>query len=966
MLLFKWIIVGAAYLWVYKPYFSMMKSVPKSKSNKKSPTNHSYLEVIGGREHNLKNINLSIPHYQLVLFTGPSGCGKSSLLYDIIYTGAHCRYLGLRETSQVHGMIQSLDQPEVDELRGLQAVIGIKQETVTSRTPRSTVGTSTEITALLRLLFARIGTAYSYLTGNKMERQSDEQIEAFVLNKFAGKRVRFLAPLIKNKKGHYRELFASLYRKGYERARVNGKIMDITSGMRLERYHNHYIEAVIAEAMVDHDQIKVLKHYLKEGLSLAKGTLIIEVKEKGRMKDYYVSRFLMDPSTGLGYDEPSPNTFSFNSPQGACPKCEGLGTIATVNERAFIPDLKVSIKSGGIVPLGKFERNGIFEEVALFLKKEGYKLTTPLKDIPRDVLEKLLYGGMAPWEVTKERTKGLVAFLLQQYSKKKIEEKFLMQKVCPDCEGRRLKRESLHFKIDGKNIADLSLMDLASLHRWFEGLEKRLRARENTIAKELLKEVRNRLKLLIHIGLDYIHLYRPLQSLSGGESQRMRLATQIGTQLVGVMYMLDEPSIGLHQRDNERLISALKSLRDLGNSVLVIEHDKDTMLAADYLIEIGPGAGKHGGEVVSEGKPEVFLSQPSATRDYLTGKVKMTIPAQRRKGKGISLKLKGCSGHNLQKVDFSLPLGKLIAITGPSGSGKSTLVNRTLVPALYDHLGLKTVAPLGYKQLSGLSHIDKVIQVSQSPIGRTPRSNPATYVGLFTFIRDLFSQLPESKIRGYKAARFSFNVKGGRCPNCDGGGIKVIEMDFLPSTRIPCEVCEGKRYNRETLEIHYRSKSIADVLGMTVEEGCEFFEKHPKIMQKLKALLDVGLGYITLGQHATTLSGGEAQRVKLAKELSKKDTGKTIYILDEPTTGLHFQDIDQLMSVLHKLVDKGNTVVIIEHNLEVIKVADHVIDLGPEGGMHGGHIVVSGTPEQVAAHPTSHTARFLKKELAQG
>lgn len=941
-----------------KPTSSKKKTTLKSASEATS-----FLEVVGGREHNLKNVHLAIPHYKLVLFTGVSGCGKSSLLHDTIYTGAHCRYLGLRETNYVNSFIAALDQPDVDELRGLQAVIGIKQETTTSRTPRSTVGTSTEITALLRLLFARIADAYSHLSGVKMVRQSDEQIERFLINKFIGKEVLLLAPMVKNKKGHYRELFSSLYKKGYEQARVNGEIRRIAPTTHLERYKNHHIEAVVADVLVDRDNLTSLRKVLKEALTLGRGTIIVQEKEDESAQDFYLSRFLMDPSTGLAYDEPSPNTFSFNSPQGACPTCEGLGSVKTVNEYAFIPDPSLTIKQGGIVPLGPYKRNGIFEEISAYLKKYGYTISTPLKDISREILEKLFYGGLDPIKVAKERKIGLVSYIFHQYSKKVVEEEFLTRQLCPMCEGKRLNKEALHFKINGKNMADLSLMDLKTLHTWFEEVGETLTSKQYKIAEELLKEIRTRLQLLLHIGLNYLHLYRPIQTLSGGESQRLRLATQIGTQLVGVMYILDEPSIGLHQRDNTRLIEALKDLRDLGNSVLVIEHDKDTMLAADYLIEIGPGAGTHGGEIVAKGSPEAFITQKSATAAYLKGEREIAIPEKRREGNGHTLLLKECSGHNLKDVTLKLPLGKFITITGVSGSGKSTLVNRTLLPALYEHLGLKTKQPLPYKKVTGLGHIDKVIQVNQAPIGRTPRSNPATYTGLFSFIRELFSQLPESKIRGYKIGRFSFNVKGGRCPTCEGGGIKLIQMDFLPSTRIPCETCQGRRYNRETLEIHYKGKSIADVLDMTIEEAATFFEKHPRIHHRIMALMQVGLGYITLGQHATTLSGGEAQRVKLASELAKKDTGKTLYVLDEPTTGLHFQDIHQLLKVLQKLVDKGNTVIVIEHNLDVVKVADHVIDLGPEGGAEGGNIITTGTPEQVATHPSSHTARFLKKEL---
>ncbi|MEM7361930.1 MAG: excinuclease ABC subunit UvrA [Bacteroidota bacterium] len=943
-------------------FYSMQRATPPSQTKKPFLEGDSFLEVIGGREHNLKNVNLAIPHYRLVLFTGVSGCGKSSLLHDIIYTGAHCRYLGLRETNYVNQLIQSLDQPEVDELRGLQAVIGIRQETTTSRTPRSTVGTSTEITALLRLLFARIADAYSYLSGEKMVRQSDEQIERFLMQRFEGKKVLLLAPMIKNKKGHYRELFSSLYKKGYRQARVNGVLRPILPSTRLERYKNHHIEAVVADMQIAPKDLSSLREKLKEGLELGRGTLIVHTEGK-KGTDYYLSRLLMDPATGLAYDEATPNTFSFNSPQGACPVCQGLGNVQTVDEKELIPNPALSFQEGGIPSLNVQKYDAILQEISFFLEDHGYTLSTPIQQIKRKDLDKLLYGGLDPIEVVKTRSLGLVSYLLEHQSTKKMEEELLVRQVCPCCEGKRLKKEALHFKIDGKNIADLSLMDLRMLYEWFEKLSGHLTSRQHKIADELLKEIRTRLRLLLHIGLDYLHLFRPVQTLSGGENQRLRLATQIGTQLVGVMYILDEPSIGLHQRDNEKLIQALKSLRDLGNSVLVIEHDKDTMLAADYLIEIGHGAGQHGGKIVAQGIPKDFLKQKSTTADYLTGKRSIPVPQERRKGNSHLLTLKGCSGHNLKNASLTLPLGKFITVTGVSGSGKSTLINRTLLPALYEHLGLKTKSPLPYESIDGLAHIDKVIQVSQSPIGRTPRSNPATYTGLFTSIRDLFAQLPESKIRGYKVGRFSFNVKGGRCATCQGGGIKLIQMDFLPNTRVPCETCEGRRYNRETLEIHYRGKSIADVLSMTVEEALAFFEKHPKIHQKINALMQVGLGYITLGQHATTLSGGEAQRVKLATELAKKDTGKTLYILDEPTTGLHFQDIHQLLKVLHKLVEKGNTIIVIEHNLDVIKVADHIIDLGPEGGGDGGSVVVTGTPEEVAKHPISHTARFLRKEL---
>lgn len=928
-------------------------------------TNH-YLEVIGAREHYLKNINVRLPHRQLIVLTGVSGSGKSSLAFDTIYAEGHRRHMETLETSYVSNFIDSLERPNVDKIHGLPSVIGIKQETGSQRTLRSTIGTTTEIYAFLRLLFARTAIAYSYLTGKKMIKQSDEQIEALLIKKNAGQKIILLAPLIKGRKGNYQALFNQLHEKKFTKVRLNGTIVNITPGMQVDRYKNHDIELVIDELVVNVKDTTPLRKALHLAMHYGKGTIMTQGEKDTKL--HYYSKHLMDPTTGLAYEEPSPNTFSFNSPYGACPTCQGFGQVVYIDEEKLIPNPNLSIGEGGILPLASYTPNfSIFKNAVLILKKKGYSLTTPIKDIPAELLDKILYGNrgknLTLQSITQKR-EGLLGFLVERsHRKKNLLDDYSQTKTCPSCQGARLKKEALHFFINGKNIAELSLMTLQSLYNWFEDIETHLNEKQNQIAQDLLKEIRKRLRLILEIGLHYLHLHRPLKTLSGGESQRIRLATQLGTQLMGILYILDEPSIGLHQRDNQKLIQALQSLRDIGNTILVIEHDEETMLSADYLLDIGPKAGKHGGELVAAGTPTEFLQQKSTTADFLKGEKTIAIPKKRRKGNGQTISLKACTGHSLKNIDLHLPLNQLICITGVSGSGKSTLIQHTLIPALNQHFGLLTSKPLPYKNTQGLKHINKLIVINQSSIGRTPRSNPATYTGLFNFIRTLFTSLPEAKIRGYKPGRFSFNVKGGRCETCQGAGIKLIEMDFLPSVRVLCETCKGSRYNRETLEVRYKGKSIADILDMTVEEAMKFFEKYPNIFRKLKALNDVGLGYITLGQHATTFSGGESQRIKIATELSKRDTGQTLYILDEPTTGLHFQDIQQLLKVLNQLVDKGNTVLVIEHNLDVIKVADHIIDLGPESGEAGGQIIAQGTPEQVAKHAKSHTGRFLKTIL---
>ncbi|MCS5490686.1 excinuclease ABC subunit UvrA [Algoriphagus limi] len=931
-----------------------------------------FIEIFGAREHNLKNLDVRIPRNQLVVVTGLSGSGKSSLAFDTIYAEGQRRYLE-SFSAYARSFLGGMERPDVDKINGLSPVIAIEQKT-TSKNPRSTVGTVTEIYDFMRLLYARAGEAFSYLTGNKMIRQTEDQIIEQLFSKFSGKKLYLLAPVVKGRKGHYRELFEQIRKMGFSKVRIDGVVMEMVPKMQVDRYKIHDIEIVIDRIVADEADRYRITQSIKSALQHGKGVMMVR-DEEGQI--HHFSKYLMDPETGLSYDEPAPNLFSFNSPYGACPTCNGLGITEEITKESIIPDPSLSITRGGIAPLGEYRDIWIFKKIDAILKHYKCSMSTPIGKLPEKVVDVLLYGSQVEvavdsvkypgtkWHTTFE---GIINFLQkhQEGSSEKVQEwvsEFTVTKTCPDCEGYRLKKEALHFKIDDTHIGELAMTNIRDLGRWFEGLEERLNEKQQVIAAEVLKEIRKRIGFLLDIGLDYLTLNRPLRTLSGGEAQRIRLATQIGTQLVGVLYILDEPSIGLHQRDNVKLIKALQSLRDLGNSVLVVEHDKDMMLESDFVLDMGPGAGRHGGHVVAQGHPKDILKQGGVTADYLKGKLGLPIPEERRKGKGLSLELEGATGNNLKNVNLSIPLGTLTLITGVSGSGKSTLIHETLYPILRQHFYSSKKEPMPYSKISGLEHLDKVIEVDQSPIGRTPRSNPATYTGVFSDIRALFTELPEAKIRGYKPGRFSFNVKGGRCEDCEGAGMKLIEMDFLPDVHIPCETCKGKRYNRETLEVRFKGKSISDVLEMTVEQAVEFFENQPKILRKIKTLNDVGLGYITLGQHATTLSGGEAQRVKLATELSKKDTGKTFYILDEPTTGLHFQDIELLMNVLQKLVDKGNTVLIIEHNLDVIKVADYIVDLGPEGGDQGGQIIIEGTPEKVAANSKSHTGKFLKMEL---
>jgi excinuclease ABC subunit A len=931
-----------------------------------------FLEIFGAREHNLKNIDLKIPRNKVVVVTGLSGSGKSSLAFDTIYAEGQRRYME-SFSAYARSFLGGMERPDVDKINGLSPVIAIEQKT-TSKNPRSTVGTVTEIYDFMRLLFARAADAFSYHSGKPMIRQTEDQILEQLFTKFAGKKLYLLAPVVKGRKGHYRELFEQVRKLGFSKVRVDGVVLEVAPKMQLDRYKIHDIEIVIDRIVAEESDRFRITQSLKSALQHGKGVLMIR-EESGEI--HYFSKYLMDPETGLSYEEPAPNSFSFNSPYGACPSCNGLGVMEEITRESIFPDPSLSITRGGIAPLGEYRDIWIFKKIEALLKHYKCSLSTPIKDLPEAVIEVLLYGDKievavdsvkypgTQWNTTFE---GIINFLqkYQEGSSDKIQEwvaEFTISKTCTECQGYRLKKEALHFKLDGTHIGELAMMDIQGLASWFEGLESRLSEKQQRIGAEVLKEIRKRIGFLLDIGLDYLSLNRPLRTLSGGEAQRIRLATQIGTQLVGVLYILDEPSIGLHQRDNVKLIQALKRLRDLGNSVLVVEHDKDMMLESDYIVDMGPGAGRHGGHVVAAGPPAQILQSDSVTAQYLQGKLGLDIPSTRRAGTGEQLVLKGAHGNNLKHVTVSFPLGTLIVVTGVSGSGKSTLIHETLFPLLNREFYNSKKEPMPFDRIEGLKQLDKVIEVDQSPIGRTPRSNPATYTGMFADIRTLFTELPESKIRGYKPGRFSFNVKGGRCEDCEGAGMKLVEMDFLPDVHIPCETCKGKRYNRETLEVRFKGKSISDVLDMTVEQAVEFFEFQPKILRKVITLSEVGLGYITLGQHATTLSGGEAQRVKLATELSKKDTGKTFYILDEPTTGLHFQDIDLLMNVLQKLVEKGNTVLVIEHNLDVIKVADYLIDMGPEGGNKGGTVVVQGSPEQVAAHPQSHTGRFLKQEL---
>ncbi len=930
------------------------------------------VEVFGARVHNLRNVDVSFPRNQLVVITGLSGSGKSSLAFDTIYAEGQRRYM---ETFSAYSrqFLGGMERPDVDKISGLSPVISIEQKT-TSKNPRSTVGTITEVYDFMRLLYARAGEAFSYVTGKKMERMSEDQIVDRILQQFDGQAVNILAPVVKGRKGHYRELFEQIWKQGYVKVRVDGEILDITPKMQADRYKIHDIEIVVDRLQVSQDGRKRLYDSVLQAMKAAKG--IIKISDKAN-QEYFYSRYLMDAESGISYDEPQPNTFSFNSPYGACPHCDGLGYVFNIDRRAVIPNPKLSIMKGGLAPLGEYRDTWNFQVIKAVGKKFGFSLSTPIENLseehvgilldgsPQTITLPLSYGG---WSAKEHQFvfDGLFRMLEEQQERMggngQLDE-YRAQETCPSCKGGRLKTESLHFKVAGKNIHELSVMDIRSLAEWFENVEESLDARQRTIAAEILKEIRARLGFLLDVGLSYLTLGRTARTLSGGEAQRIRLATQIGSQLVNVLYILDEPSIGLHQRDNERLIGALKNLRDIGNSVLVVEHDKDMILNADYVIDMGPAAGWHGGLVVAQGTPQELMRSHTLTASYLNGERQIAIPERRREGNGNVLEIIGASGNNLKNVSASFPLGTLTVVTGVSGSGKSSLVTETLYPILNQHFFRSKKAPLPYKEIKGLENIDKVIEIDQSPIGRTPRSNPSTYTGVFSDIRALFVQLPESKIRGYKPGRFSFNVKGGRCETCQGAGMKVIEMNFLPDVQVPCETCHGKRYNRETLEVRYRGKSISDVLDMSIDEAVGFFENIPSIYRKIKTLQDVGLGYITLGQSSVTLSGGEAQRVKLATELSKKDTGKTFYILDEPTTGLHFEDVNVLLQVLYRLVDRGNTVLVIEHNLDVVKVADWVIDLGLEGGEAGGQIVFSGTPEALAKNKKSETARFLKAEM---
>lgn len=934
----------------------------------------SEVEVYGARVHNLKNIDISFPRNKLVVITGLSGSGKSSLAFDTIYAEGQRRYM---ETFSAYSrqFLGGMERPDVDKISGLSPVIAIEQKT-TSKNPRSTVGTITEIYDFMRLLFARTGEAYSYISGEKMERMSEDQIFNTILEKFDGKPVNILAPVVKGRKGHYRELFEQIRKQGYIKVRIDGDIVDLAPKMQVDRYKIHDIEIVVDRLVVTNIDKKRLHTSIQLALKTAKG--IIKLSDQDN-NEYFFSKYLMDPVSGISYDEPQPNSFSFNSPYGACGRCDGLGYIFEVDESAVIPNPKLNILQGGLAPLGEYRETWVFQILKALGKKYNFSLSTPLEKIPEEMVNIILNGSddiiTVPVEYNKWNVQnyqisfdGIIKMLEEQTGKRGDEvgedlENFRVVKTCPECDGARLKKESLHIKVDNKNIFELSSMDIFGLSSWFSTLESRLDERQNVIAKEILKEIRARIGFLLDVGLNYLTLNRTAKTLSGGEAQRIRLATQIGSQLVNVLYILDEPSIGLHQRDNARLISALKNLRDIGNSVLVVEHDKDMILEADYVIDMGPAAGVHGGEVVAKGTPAQIRSAKTTTTAYLSGEREIETPKKRRSGSGNKLIIKNASGNNLQNVSVEFPLGKLICVTGVSGSGKSSLITETLYPVLNKHFFRAKKQPLPFKKIEGLAYIDKVIEIDQAAIGRTPRSNPSTYTGVFSDIRNLYVQLPEAKIRGYKPGRFSFNVKGGRCETCQGAGMKVIEMNFLPDVQVPCEECSGKRYNRETLEVRYHGKSISDVLDMSIEEAVAFFEPIPSIFRKIKTLNDVGLGYIKLGQSSTTLSGGEAQRVKLATELSKKDTGQTFYILDEPTTGLHFEDINVLLGVLNRLVDHGNTVLVIEHNLDVVKVADWVIDLGPEGGAGGGQILFEGTPEQLLKIENSHTGKFLRLEM---
>lgn len=967
------------------PYFPvileteiMKKKTQRTASGKEQIANDQ-IAIMGAREHNLKNIDVAIPKNKMVVFTGVSGSGKSSLAFDTIYNEGQRRYME-SFSAYARQFMGDMERPDVDKITGLSPVISIEQKT-TNKNPRSTVGTVTEVYDFLRLLYARIGEAHSYNTGKKMVKFSEDEIVAEVFLKYEGQRVTLLAPVVRGRKGHYRELFEEIRKKGFVKVRVDGEIIDIKENMQLDRYKIHDIEIVIDRLKVSKETQPRISGSIQEALRLGKDLLFIWLNDKNKLVQY--SKQLVCADTGISYEEPSPNSFSFNSPYGACPGCKGLGQVYAISQELLIPNRSLSVKKGGLVPLGEQRSASVYQQVVQFARKHKIKLDTPLEKLDEKASDLLLFGDgdaqrsfavdgnddtiPATYTGTYE---GIVPMLKRWFSSpgssdhlRDWVQQFMELKPCSVCEGQRLRQESLWFLIDKKNIASLGELDLDALVAWFENIEKRLNKKQNQIAKDILKEIRERLQFLLNVGLTYLTLNRPTRTLSGGESQRIRLATQIGSQLQGITYVLDEPSIGLHQRDNHRLIDALTHLRDIGNSVLVVEHDKDIMLASDYLVDIGPRAGKHGGEIVFAGTPKEALAADTDTAKYLNGVKSIAVPKQRRPGNGLFIEIKGASGNNLKKVNIKFPLGKLIVVTGVSGSGKSTLINETLYPLLSQYCYHSKTAPLAYKSVKGLENIDKVIEIDQSPIGRTPRSNPATYCGFFTDIRQLFAAVPEAKIRGYAPGRFSFNVKGGRCDVCEGGGMRVIEMNFLPDVYVPCEKCNGKRYNRETLEIRYKGKSISDVLNMTVDEAVAFFQPVPSLFRKIKTLQDVGLGYISLGQSAVTLSGGEAQRVKLSTELAKKDTGRTFYILDEPTTGLHFSDIQHLLNVVNKLADRGNSVLIIEHNLDVIKVADHIIDIGPEGGRGGGKILFEGTPEKMIANKESFTAQFLKAEM---
>ncbi|MFW5724814.1 MAG: excinuclease ABC subunit UvrA [Bacteroidota bacterium] len=943
-----------------------------------SPDGHTdWLEVYGAREHNLKNVDIRIPRDTLTVITGLSGSGKSSLAFDTIYAEGQRRYI---ETFSAYArqFLGGLERPDVDKISGLSPVISIEQKT-TGKNPRSTVGTVTEIYDFLRLLFARAADAYSYVTGEKMVRYNEGQILDLIIERFAGKTMLLLAPLVKGRKGHYRELFEYMQRQGFLKTRVDGVIREITPNMKVDRYKIHDIELVVDKIAVEEKQRKRIEQSVKTAMKHGKGMIMLLDEDTGEVSHF--SKNLMCPVSGIAYKEPEPNTFSFNSPYGACQMCNGLGSISEMDLDKIMPDKRLSIRNGGLAPLADTKNPWIIKQLEAIGMKYGFTLDTPIEYIPDGGINTMLYGSNEVFKVKNENLgitqtynlsfEGIVNFISNQFeespsgSVKRWAGEFMQQKTCPECEGQRLKKESQHYRIAEYNIADLARMDLVSLQDTIAELQNKLDPRKLQIANEILREINTRLGFMLDVGLDYLSLDRPARSLSGGESQRIRLATQIGSRLTGVLYILDEPSIGLHQRDNHKLIESLKSLRDIGNSVIVVEHDRDMIMAADYVVDIGPGAGLHGGKIVAEGTPLDIMQKNTITAQYLRVEKDVPIPAKLRKGNGKKLQLKGATGHNLKGVSAEFPLGKLICITGVSGSGKSSLINETLYPILSNHFYRSVKKPLPYKKLEGIEHIDKVVEIDQSPIGRTPRSNPATYTKVFDEIRKLFASLPEAQIRGYKPGRFSFNVKGGRCETCQGAGVKVIEMNFLPDVHVECETCQGKRYNRETLEVRYKSKSINDVLNMSIEQALDFFENIPAIVQKIRTLRDVGLGYITLGQSSTTLSGGEAQRVKLASELSRRDTGKTFYILDEPTTGLHFEDVRVLMDVLHRLVDRGNTVLIIEHNLDVIKVADHIIDLGPEGGFRGGEIICTGTPQEIVKNKCGYTASFLREALEQ-